>query len=92
MADRGFGIEDDLPADVSLNLPPFLGGQKQFLGEDEIKTRRIAKHCIHVERAIQRIKNFHILQHNLPISMAADTNKIWAICCYLTLFSRPLIQ
>ena len=31
MADRGFGIEDDLPAGVSLNLPPFLNDQKQFL-------------------------------------------------------------
>ena len=67
LADRGFGIEDDLPAGVSLNLPPFLNDQKQFSEEDETKTRRIAKYRIHVERAIQRIKSFLILQDTLPI-------------------------
>ena len=44
MADRGFGIEDDLPAGVSLNLPnSFRRRMKQFSEEDETKTRRIAK-------------------------------------------------
>ena len=91
LADRGFGIEDDLPAGVSLNLPPFLNDQKQF-SEDETKTRRIEKYRIHVERAIQRIKSFCILQHTLPISMAADRNKIWIVCSYLTLFFKPLVR
>ena len=76
MADRRFEIADDLPLGVALNIPPFLGEKEQFLKEDEIKTRRIAKHRIHVERAIQRIKSFRILQHALPTSMAADLNKI----------------
>ena len=92
MADRGFEIENDLPPGVSLNIRPFLGEQAQFSQEDEIKTRRIAKHRIHVKRDIQRIKSFRILKHDLQISMAADLNKIWVICSYLTLFSRPLIQ
>ena len=92
MADRGFEIENDLPPGVSLNIPPFLVEQAQFSQEDEIKTRRIAKHRIHVERATQRIKSFRILEHDLQISMAADLNKIWVICSDLTLFSRPLIQ
>lgn len=92
MADRGFEIEEDPPHGVSLNIAPFLGEKDQFSEEDEIKTRRIAKHRIHVERAIQRIKSFRILKHDLPIAMAADLNKIWVICSYLTLFFRPLIQ
>ena len=44
MADREFEIADDLPLGVALNIPPFLGEQEQFSEEDEIKTRRIAKH------------------------------------------------
>lgn len=92
MADRGFEIGDDLRLGVVLNIPPFLGEQKQFSEQDEIKTRRIAIHRIHVERAVQRIKSFRILQHALPIPMAADFNKIWVICSCLTLFCRPLIH
>ncbi len=76
IADRGFEIGEDLPPGVLLNISPFLGDQPQFSEEDEIKTRRITKHRIHVERAIQRIKSFRILKHDLPISMAADLNKI----------------
>ena len=92
MADRSFEFEENLPPGVSLNIPPFFGEQQQFSEEDEIKTRRIAKQRIHVERAIQRIKSFRILKHDSPISMAADLNKIWVICSYLTLFFRPQIQ
>ena len=92
MADRGFEIHEDMPSGVSLNVPPFLGGQSQFLEEDNIKTRRIAKHRVHVERAFQRIKTFRVMKQHLPISMAADLNKIWVISCYLTLFFRPLIK
>jgi hypothetical protein len=91
MADRGFTIAEDLPEDVSLNIPPFLNGAPQLSHSDEVRTRRIAKERIHVERAIEKVKNFRILQQAIPLSMAADINKIWGICCYLTLFFKPLI-
>ena len=58
MADRGFAIEGDLPSGVSLNIPPFLRNDQPQLSQQEVATRRIAKHRIHVERAIQRIKSF----------------------------------
>ena len=50
MTDRGFDIADDLPENVSLNIPPFLNGKAQL--ENENETRKIAV-CIHIERAIQ---------------------------------------
>ncbi len=91
MADRGFDIEDILPNGVSLNIPPFMRN-KEFLSiEEETETRRIASVRIHVERAIARIKNFRILSTVFPISMGADLNKIWVICCYLSNFLPPLI-
>ena len=31
MADKGFTIQDFLPVDVSLNIPPFLGSTTQML-------------------------------------------------------------
>ena len=58
MADKGFTIEDLLPLGVSLNIPPFLGQSQQIPAEDVVKTQVIASLGIHVERAINKIKNF----------------------------------
>ncbi|CAH3171376.1 unnamed protein product, partial [Porites lobata] len=58
MADKGFTIEDILPLGVSLNIPPFLGMSDQMSAEDVIATQEIASLRIHVERAINKVKNF----------------------------------
>ena len=91
MADNGFDVESDLPNGISLNIPPFLCNKEHLSLEEETGTRRIASVRIHVERAIARVKNFRILSTVFPISMAADLNKIWVICCYLTNFLPPLL-
>ena len=91
MADRGFDIEDDLPANTTLNIPPFLNGKDQLSLEEEVRTRKIASVRVHVERAIARIKNFRILHQVVPITIAKDLDKIWAVCSYLTLFLPPII-
>ena len=92
MADRGFDIADDLPENVSLNIPPFLNGKAQLSLEDENETRKIAAVRIHVERAIQRIKNYHILQTPFKLSMAPEINKTWMVCCYLANFLPQLVS
>ena len=86
MADKGFEIAGDLPQGVTLKIPPFLGGNDHLSIEEETETRRIASIRIHVERAIARIENFKILSTIFPVSMAADINKVWIICCYLSNF------
>ena len=80
-----------LPAGVSLNIPPFLRGKECLEIEEEQETRKIASVRIHVERAISRIKTFRILGTVFPLSMAAELNKIWVVCAYLTNFLPPLI-
>ena len=91
MADRGFDLEGDLPRGISLNIPLFLDGKPQLDVEGEIETRRIASR-VHVERAIERVENYKILQNVFPLSMAPDLNKIWVICCYLVNFCHHLFQ
>ncbi|KXJ27604.1 hypothetical protein AC249_AIPGENE7624 [Exaiptasia diaphana] len=91
MVDKGFDIEDILPKNVSLNIPPFLREKDHFSLEEETETRRIAALRIHVERAIRRIKCFRILKMEFPLSMAADLNKIWVICAYLCNLMPPII-
>ena len=91
MADRGFDIQDDLPNNVTLNIPPFLDGKDQLSLDEELTTRKIASVRVHVERAIARIKSFRILHQDIPLTIAKDLDKIWSICTYLTLFLPPLI-
>ena len=83
MADRGFDIEEDLMLrGVSLNIPLFLRGKSQ-LSEKELKvTRRIASLRIHVERAMERIKNLHIFDKSIPISLTDIADRIFLCAVY----------
>ena len=60
MVDKGFQIKDILPLGVDLNIPPFLGSDAQMSAENVLRTQQIASLRIHVERAIDKIKNFRI--------------------------------
>ena len=87
MADKGFGIQDLLVAKkVILNIPPFLREKEQLSLAEEAETRRIVSVCIHVERTIERIKNYRILQGVVPLSLQEQLDHIWFICCMLTNF------
>lgn len=60
MADRGFDIPDDLTP-FGINIPPFMKGRIQLEAVELVETRRIASPRIHVKRAMERIKNYHII-------------------------------
>ena len=60
MADRGFEIQDLLAKKkVYLNFPPFMRCKDQLRPEGEDETREVASVRIHVERAIERVKNYN---------------------------------
>ena len=90
MADRGFDIDDMLPPGVSTNVPPFLGDRSQLEPGEVLSTRRIATVRIHVERAIERIKNFRI-PHCFPAMLCPLADHIVKTCAFLTLFEDPLV-
>lgn len=60
MADKGFTVGNLLPLGVEINIPPFLGSDQQMFPEKVLKTQEIASLRIHIERAINKIKNFLI--------------------------------
>ena len=65
MADRGFEIQDlSVLKKASLNIPPFMRCKDQSNPDEEDETRQIASVRIHVERAIERIKNFNYFKTN----------------------------
>ena len=89
MADKGFTIGDLLEGKgVSLNIPPFLSKKDQLSAAEVVKTRRIAKLRIHVERQMERIKNYKMLDF-LPITLCDVSNKLFCVCAWLTLFQPP---
>ncbi|XP_033724574.1 uncharacterized protein LOC117314614 [Pecten maximus] len=98
MADRGFLIRDLLlEHHATLNIPPFTRkcswGKGKRLNASEIKkTRNIAKLRIHVERAIERLKNFHSLSNTMPLSCKPVANQMLKVCSFLCNLQRPLVK
>ena len=82
MTDRGFTITNVLPPNVLLNVPPRLNETGQLTEAERTTTRRIASVRIHVERAIERIKNYQIL-HEIPNSMHNSANQVFLCMCHV---------
>lgn len=93
LANCGLTIEDLLLSrQATLNIPPFLGQRSKFTAEEELKTRRIAKARIHVERVIERIKKFKLLSGNIPLSLSPITNQMVFVASCLVNFQEPLVK
>ena len=93
MADRGFTISHELAIrGAHLVMPPFVAGRKQFPGVVVFRARQISALRIHVERAIERIKNFKILKNTLPLSLVPLASSILNVCCALTNLKPNLIK
>ena len=94
MADRGFTISDDLEAKgIRLRIPSFLGSEHAQLKASKVtQTRRIAEARIHVERAIQRIKEFRLLQGEVDISLLHVLQQAFQVCAFLTNFQKPIVK
>ncbi|CAC5392815.1 unnamed protein product [Mytilus coruscus] len=92
-ADRGFSIDDLLMSrEAKLIIPPFLGSRDKFTPQEEASTKDIAKHLIHVERAIERMKKYRILQKLVPLSLQPVFSQMIFVIAYLVNFQEPLVQ
>ncbi|KAL9958144.1 hypothetical protein ACROYT_G035117 [Oculina patagonica] len=92
MADKGFNVRDLLTRKkVSLNIPPLCKG-KQLSKKAVKSTRAIASVRIHVERAIERLKDFRILQGNFLLPMLPIADNILNVCAALCNLLAPLAK
>ena len=94
MADRGFNIQEMLAfKGVKVNVPSFMNESGQFNESELLETRRIASLRIHVERAMERIKNYHILDF-VPITLCRNgiIDMIFFVCAMLSNFLPPLVD
>ena len=92
MADKGFTIGDLLTErKCSLNIPPFKKNN-QFSVKEVFETQDIAKVRIHVERTIGRVKNFHLFDGVMPLTLAPIASKCFKVACWLTNLDLPLVD
>lgn len=91
MADKGFTISDLLPADVGLNMPPFVSKSKQMTQSELTATQKSASPRIVVEMKMEQIKNYRILQNVFDLSEAHLAEQIVMICVASTNLLEPLL-
>ena len=92
MADRGFTISQELAVcGANLIIPPFTVGRKQLPGRVVQRARQIPSLRIHVERAIEHVKNFKIMKE-IPLSLAPLASDIVEICSAVTNLMPRLIK
>ena len=85
MADKGFDIQHLLaPTGVRLNIPPFRWEERVFTPDAVMKAKKIAAVRIHVERAINRIKEFSLVGRVIPNSLWDNAEQIIHVCAYIT--------
>ena len=90
MADKGFLIQNMLDeVGATLIIPP-LKKTAQLSREDTEKTQAIARLRILVERAIRRVKEYHIWDRVVPLTMTGSVNQLWTVCCILSNYMGPL--
>lgn len=92
MADKGFLIRDELAeVGASLVMPNFLKGKNQFTAEESTHNKKIAVLRIHVERCMERLKNWHIFDRSMPILLADTASDTWIVVACISNFWPPLI-
>ena len=93
MADKGFTLSARLKEmGCELVIPHFLESKGQFTPREIEDNQRIGNARVHVERAIKRVREFHIFDSPLPLTLIGSVNQIWTVCCLLTNFQGPLIR
>lgn len=93
MADKGFLIQDQL-AGVGARLvtPNFLSDKGQFTWKETEHNKKIASLRIHVERYMERLKNWHLFDRTVPISTSGIASDAWTVVACLSNFWPPIIS
>ena len=96
LADKGFEIHDlislrggSLYTDTS---PKRYSISDQFTESQCFESMSIANVRIHIERAIKRIKAWHIFNQVLPLSGYGSINQVWIVCALLVNLQNPIIS
>ena len=103
LVDRGFLIKDEcLVRGINLISPAFTRGKKQLPRREVEMSRLISRARIHIERVINKCRDYRILKGPIPISLLkqrSDTkgttitlDKIIHVSCSLTNLKKPVLS
>ena len=59
---------------VERDIPPLLSSKRQFTPEEVRETEEIAKLRIHIERLNRRVKENHLFDTPIPLTLAGTSN------------------
>ena len=93
LADKGFPeirrTINEKGKKVTLVMPPFLTNKSEFSKEETEETYKISRVRIHVERIIQRLRIYRILD-KIPEYLFSSIDDIVHICCVLVNLQPPI--
>lgn len=92
MADKRFTISDLLAKKFAfLHVsPPLLNEQPQFKSSDINDTCDITEARLRVERTLDEVKRFRILDPVIPISLYATVSSVFRVCCFISSLNPSL--
>ena len=92
MADKGLTLKKMLEdRGVTLNIPPFLSSKRQSTPAEVRETEKITKLRIYIERLNRRVKENHLFDTHIPLTLAGTANQLWTVTCILAIFKCPLV-
>ena len=92
MADKGFTIRDQLAAvGARLVMPNYLSSKGKFSRRETEHNKKVASLRIHVERYMERLKNWHLFDRMIPITTAPIASDAWIVIACLSNFWPPMI-
>ena len=94
MGDKGFLLKAEFQeSGILFYQPSFLNCEKPQFDIDEVQwSEVVSKVRVHVERIIQRVRNYHILRGNIPLSLKPLLEQIFTVCAFLTNFQTPIVH
>lgn len=95
LADKGFpAVEEKIDESGTKSfivMPPFLERNKEFTKEETELTYKVAKVRIHVERIMQRLRTYRVLD-KIPEHFFERVDDILHICCVLVNLQPPILS
>ncbi|XP_051795083.1 uncharacterized protein LOC127531031 isoform X2 [Acanthochromis polyacanthus] len=92
LANHSFLIADDLAArGAQLAIPAFTRGKAQLSPKEIEIGRRLSPVRVHVQRAIERVKNFRVLSTTMRMNLVPQFDNIMTICSGISNLHKPLI-